>query len=335
MLIQRREMFKLGLAASAAGAAATVAGGGPAAAATPAGGPGDPRLSDEALVRSLPGFSNGYAAVNGVRLHYVTGGRGAPLILLPGWPTTWWEFHKLMPALAARYRVIAVDLRGMGSSGKPQGGFDKKTMARDIYELARHLGHDRAYVAGHDIGSMVVFSLAANHPDLAIKVAMLAVAHPDPAMYSIPMLPPPGSQFGYLWWFAFNQVRVLPEQLRAGRARYLTDWMYADPGSLVNPGAVSYLDKAVYARAYDQPEAIRASNGWYQAFGQDIADMGTYPVVQVPILAMYADAEPNSLVPGLDGKAASVTPLEISSAGHFFPEEQPDQVIQGFTQFFR
>ena len=63
--------------------------------------------------------------------------------------------------------------------------------------------------------------------------------------------------------------------------------------------------------------------------------MGTYPVVQVPILAMYADVEPNSLVPGLGGKAASVTPLEISSAGHFFPEDQPDQVIQGLTEFFR
>lgn len=329
--IGRRNLLKLGLAASAA-AGATV--GGSRAAAASAGDQGRVGLPDEALVRQLPGFRNGYAMVNGVRLHYVIGGQGEPLILLPGWPATWWEFRKVMPALATRYRVIAVDLRGMGGSAKPSGGFDKKTMARDVRELAHHLGHERVYIAGHDIGSMVAFSFAANHPESAIKVAMLAVAHPDESLYSIPMLPRDGL-FGYVWWFAFNQIRVLPEQLRAGRARYLTDWMLSDPGALVDPAAVSSLDRAVYARAYDYPDAIRASNGWYQAFGQDIADMGTYPVVQTPILAMYADAEPDSLLPGLAGKAAQVTPLEIKNAGHYFPEEQPTQVIAGLTSFFR
>src|SRR3712207_5820505 len=84
---------------------------------------------------SLPGFRSGYAKVNGIRMHYVTGGRGRPLVLVPGWPQTWWEFHKIMPALAKRYRVIAVDLRGQGGSDKPAGGYDKKTMARDIHEF--------------------------------------------------------------------------------------------------------------------------------------------------------------------------------------------------------
>ena len=70
-----------------------------------------------------------------------------------------------MPTLASRYRVIAVDLRGMGGSAKPQSGYDKKNMAQDIYELVRQLGYDKVNVAGHDIGSMVAFSFAANHPD--------------------------------------------------------------------------------------------------------------------------------------------------------------------------
>jgi len=76
--------------------------------------------SDAALAASLPGdFRNGYAEVNGTRIHYVEGGKGTPVLLLPGWPQTWWEFHKIMPELAKRHRVIAVDLRGMGGSAKP------------------------------------------------------------------------------------------------------------------------------------------------------------------------------------------------------------------------
>jgi pimeloyl-ACP methyl ester carboxylesterase len=79
--------------------------------------------------------------VNGTRLHYVAGGKGQPVILLPGWPETWWSFHKVMPKLAESYRVIVVDLRGMGGSEKPADGYDKKNMAKDIYELVHQLGY--------------------------------------------------------------------------------------------------------------------------------------------------------------------------------------------------
>lgn len=143
--------------------------------------------------RSLPGFRDGYATVNGVRLHYVAGGSGAPLVLLPGWPRTWWEFHKIMPALARTHRVIAVDLRGMGDSAKPAGGYDKKTMAADIAALIAKLGHDRADVLGSDIGSMVAFSLAANHPERVRKLVMIDVLHPSDVLDTLTLLPSRGS----------------------------------------------------------------------------------------------------------------------------------------------
>ena len=97
MSINRRGLFSLGAAG------ALVAATGQSALAAPGESAADvaPGPSDEALVRSLPGFRSGYATVNGVRLHYVAGGRGRPLVLLPGWPETWWEFHKIMPALAS------------------------------------------------------------------------------------------------------------------------------------------------------------------------------------------------------------------------------------------
>jgi hypothetical protein len=154
MNLNRRKMITLGAALAATG--------GLAATASPSSAAIGPKLpSDAELAASLPGgFRSAYAYVNGIRLHYVTGGAGEPLVLLPGWPATWWSYHKVMPALARRYRMIAIDIRGMGASDKPAGGFDKKTMARDVYELVRKLGHDRVNIAGHDIGAMVAFSFA-------------------------------------------------------------------------------------------------------------------------------------------------------------------------------
>jgi pimeloyl-ACP methyl ester carboxylesterase len=116
--------------------------------------------SDAPLAASLPGdFRNGYGEVNGTRIHYVEGGKGTPVLLLPGWPQTWWEFHKIMPELAKRHRVIAVDLRGMGGSAKPGLGYDKKNMAKDIHELTQALGYKQVNIAGHDIGAMVAYSI--------------------------------------------------------------------------------------------------------------------------------------------------------------------------------
>ncbi|MFJ9033435.1 alpha/beta fold hydrolase [Streptomyces sp. NPDC102274] len=128
----------------------------------------------------IEGFSSGFAEVNGIRLHYVAGGQGYPLVLLPGWPRTWYQFHKIMPPLAEHYRVIAVDLRGMGDSDKPATGYDKKPMAQDIYELIRALGYSKVNIAGEDIGAMVAYSFAANRPEATRKIAFWEVAGLSP-----------------------------------------------------------------------------------------------------------------------------------------------------------
>lgn len=129
MTIDRRQAIALG-----AGTAALAAAGGITSAASAAGNSGGAGLpSNQELANSLSGFRSRFARVNGIRLHYVIGGQGEPLFLLHGWPQTWWEFRKVMPALADRYRVVAVDLRGVGGSDKPLSGYDKKNMARDIF----------------------------------------------------------------------------------------------------------------------------------------------------------------------------------------------------------
>jgi pimeloyl-ACP methyl ester carboxylesterase len=300
-----------------------------------------PASSDSALARLLPGdFQNGYAEVNGTRLHYVAGGRGRPLVLLPGWPQTWWAFHKVMPALANRYRVVAVDIRGMGGSARPEGGYDKKTMARDVRELARHLGYDKVDIAGHDVGGTVAYSFAANHADAVGKIVLLDITHPHQGFERLPLLPRAGQRVNpgdrldglpYPWWYAFNQLRGLPERLLAGRTRYLVDWLldYGDVGLDV----VDDRDRTVYASAYAEPDAIRAGNAWYQAFDQDIADEKGYGKLRAPVLALAGRWSVESLRALLPEKAHQVEVVALD-CGHYVAEEQPKRVIALLTEFF-
>jgi pimeloyl-ACP methyl ester carboxylesterase len=278
----------------------------------------------------IEGFESDFAEVNGTRLHYVTGGQGDPLVLLPGWPRTWYQFHKIMPPLAHHYRVIAVDLRGMGDSDKPAAGYDKKTMARDVYELIRALGYSEVNIAGEDIGSMVAYSFAANHPEATRKIALWEVGHPTEAFNELRMLPQAGRPTAP-WWFAFNQIRQLPEQLLEGRFRFLVDWLIDYQAT--DPGAFSEETRALYAAAYDTPDAIRAGNGWYQTFGQDIADAKDYPVLTMPLLGLGGIYYP--FVPALlEGKAANARYVEFAGAGHYLAEERPDDLVRELTSFF-
>ncbi len=288
-----------------------------------------PAVAAPGRARSLPGFRDGYATVNGVRLHYVAGGSGAPLVLLPGWPRTWWEFHKIMPALARTRRVIAVDLRGMGDSAKPAGGYDKKSMAADISALIAKLGHDRADVLGSDIGSMVAFSLAANHPERVRKLVMIDVLHPSDVLDTLTLLPQPG--VFHLWWFAFNQVAGLPEQLLAGRARLLVDHLCGL--ILREQDNVTDRDRRIYAAAYDTPDAIRAGNGWYQTFGQDIADDRTYAPVTSPLLALVSPENHDLVRQLLPTKATDAEIVRVDGTGHYVVEERPEAVVGHLTRF--
>lgn len=295
-------------------------------------------ISDAALVKSLPGFESGFADVNGTRIHYVAGGKGEPLFLLPGWPQTWWAFHKVMPELAKHYRVISVDLRGMGASAKPAGGYDKKNMALDIRELAGKLGYDKINIAGHDIGAQVAWSYAANHPAATAKLVMLDVPHPDAGLYSWPILPAKDKftdkideSAPFVWWFAFHQVKGLPEKLLAGRVHLEQEWFFKY--LLKDEGALDKKDRAIYAQAYNTAEAIRAGNAWYQAFPQDIEDEKTYQKLEMPVLGIAGPGY-GWLNATLAAKAANATVVKLDS-GHFVQEEKPAETAKLMIEFLK
>ena len=123
-------------------------------------------------------FSHHTASVNGIQMHYVIGGQGDPVVLLHGWPETWYAWHKIMPALAKNYTVIAPDLRGLGDSSKPPTGYDGKTVAEDIHQLVTQLGFNSIFLVGHDIGAWVAYPYAAEHPTEVKKLVVMDVTIP-------------------------------------------------------------------------------------------------------------------------------------------------------------
>jgi pimeloyl-ACP methyl ester carboxylesterase len=296
--------------------------------------------ADEELIKHLPGFANHYATVNGIRLHYVEGGSGPALVCLPGWPQTWYSYHPIAAQLAQHHRVIIVDIRGMGSSDKPATGYDKKTMAQDIRELLRHLGLTKASVLGHDIGGMVATSFGFNYPEATDKLILADGAHPSEGLLQMPMLPAPGSFTGkmnwqqpYIWWMAFNQVKELPEQLLAGRYQYLLDYLFHYV--MLDDSHMSAFDRAVYAAVYNQPANIRASNAWYQAIAQDIADAKTYARLSMPVLGIGSCVSYSYLQMSLPYMAEHVQVIGILDSGHYMFEEKPAQVLQAVLGFLQ
>ena len=253
--------------------------------------------------------------------------------MLPGWPETWWAYHKVIPLLASKYRIIVVDLRGMGSSGKPLAGYDKRNMAKDVYELMQNLGYSSVHICGHDIGAHVAFSFAANYPEATRKLIMIDTPHPDESMYQLPMLPIPGLSYTYPWWLAFNQVKDLPEVLLAGRMRLVIDWVFN--ALLKNANCITDFDKSVYSQSYDSPESIRSSNSWYQMFTQDIQDIKTYPRVNVPTIGIASNSSFEMLSGFLTKFCTDIEIEKIEDSGHFLLFEQPQDVascIKGFLQ---
>jgi pimeloyl-ACP methyl ester carboxylesterase len=299
------------------------------------------QYTEEELIKHFPGFTHQHANVNGVELHYVDGGSGTSLICLPGWPQTWFSYHPLAQSLAENFRVIIVDIRGMGSSEKPAAGYDKKNMATDILELVKQLGLTKVHLMGHDIGGMVAMSFAFNYPDFVDKLIVLDGSHPSEGMLQMPLIPPAGTftekmdtNMPYAWWMGFNQIKALPEKILEGRFQHLLDWLFEYV--MIDASKMGTLDRAVYASAYNEGESIRASNAWYQTFTQDIEDAKHYYPLEMPVLGIGSNVSYNYMKMGLPYVATNVKVEGILDSGHYMFEEQPKKVIElvnGFLAF--
>jgi pimeloyl-ACP methyl ester carboxylesterase len=270
-----------------------------------------------------------FAVINGLRLHYVTAGQGDPVLLIHGFPQTWYEWHNVIPALAKRFTVIAPDYRGAGDSGRPQGGFDKHTMMEDLRGLIHSLGFKRIRLVGHDVGLMIAYRYAAVHPDEVEKLAMMDAPVPGTDAWTQVRTNPRA------WHVNFHNARDVPEMLVAGREREYLSYFYSV--RLVNPTAMPQSEMDVYIRSYASPGGMRCGFEVYRAMLQDAEDNLPYlkKKLDMPVL-MLAGAESVSapvlekMVPLI---AANSKFQMIADAGHWLCEENPQAVEKALTEF--
>ena len=185
-------------------------------------------------------FEHAYAELGDVRLHYVTAGKGPAVVLLHGWPQTWYMWREVMSGLAPRYRVIAPDLRGLGDSSRPADGYDKKTLAQDVWHLVHDvLREESLFVVGHDWGGPTAFALAAQHREAVRRVAIFDVPIPGDGTSVF---------FNNRWHHGFHWESDLPEELTAGREDIYLGFFYRNWGA--RPDSISPEAQQEYLRTY-------------------------------------------------------------------------------------
>jgi pimeloyl-ACP methyl ester carboxylesterase len=265
---------------------------------------------------------------DGVRLHAVVAGSGPAVVLLHGWPQTWYEWRRVMPGLARTHTVIAVDLKGTGQSSKPVTGYDKVTMAHELDELRGLLGFDRVKVVGHDVGAMVAYAWAATHRDIVTHLGFLDALLPGASLWDGIFADP------MAWHLKFHMNRDMPEFLIQGREYGYVEAFFRDRGT--NHGAFTDEEIGIYARALAQPGATRGSLEWYRAFPQDADDnrrLAQEPLT-IPVLALGGeDRFGPRLVDMLREFAKDVTGGSIPNCGHWVVEERPAAVLAALDTF--
>jgi pimeloyl-ACP methyl ester carboxylesterase len=276
-------------------------------------------------------FTSRYVDTGELRQHVVTGGEGPPLLLMHGWPQTWYAWRLVMPALARDFQVIAPDQRGTGLSGRPQDGYDTGTLAADLVALMDALGHQRFAMAGHDVGMWIGYALAADHPG---RLDRLAVAEtPLPGVSPSPPLFANARLNNALWHFAFNRLADVNDQLVTGREEIYFGWQFASKAARKLPDyAVRHYVNTLAA----SPEALHASFAVYRALDTTIAQNQrrmqqrlTMPVLGIGGQYSLGDQVANTMKLAAD----DVQTLVIPGCAHWVPEETPEETLDALTAF--
>jgi pimeloyl-ACP methyl ester carboxylesterase len=268
------------------------------------------------------------AELPGVRFQYLIAGRGDSVFLLHGYAQTSHMWRPLISELAKTHRVIAPDLRGFGSSSKPESGYDKKTMAQDIHALAASLGHSRIAIAGHDIGLMVAYAHAAQFPREVTRIALMDAFLPGIGDWKSVWL------LRDLWHFHF--YGKTPLALVNGRERIYFEHFWNDFAA--NPNhSVPEADRQLYAASYAQPGAMRAGFEVFRAFEQDAVDFAAFSKtkLKMPMLVLTGEkASGEFLIRQARLVADKVEGVVVNGSGHWLLDEAPDQVIPRLVRFF-
>jgi len=280
----------------------------------------------------LAGFNQGQVKVPGDSIHYVMGGNGPVLVLLHGWPMTWWEFHTIMPGLAQDHTVIAFDLPGLGNSTVPTkaSGYDYTTSdaATMIHEAVAALGFSNVDILAHDLGVGIGYAYARLYPTEVGKLMVMESMLNGYGLESI---------YGFSFHFLLNmQPSPTPEDIinnSEAEQAYL-NYLYS---FAAKPGAVTTQDKDIWYNAYSCAQNREAGYNYYRAFPQDETwDTKTNTSkLTIPVVGMGGEESfGNSVATSFQNVDSDVSTVIAPASGHYIPEEDPGFLTECAELFF-
>jgi pimeloyl-ACP methyl ester carboxylesterase len=277
-------------------------------------------------------FTSRFVDIGDLRLHAVVGGEGPPLLLIHGWPETWYAWRMVMPTLAEDFEVIAVDQRGIGLSDKPREGYDVGTLASDLVALMDALGHEEFAVYGTDTGMPIAHALAADYPE---RVKRLVVSEAFlPGLAALPLFVPPTLN-ARLWHLMFNQ---LPGEVNEALVRGREDVFFgaefaASAGTTKLPDeAVKYYVDTLAA----EPESLRGSFEFYRAIPTSAAqnEERKNRRLTMPVLAMGGEESGGeNAANAMKLVADDVQAVVLRGSGHWVAEQAPHELLAALTEF--
>src|SRR5579862_7785818 len=267
------------------------------------------------------------AEVEGIKLHYLTAGKGPAVILIHGYTQTSRMWRPIIPLLAEKFTVIAPDLPGIGDSEIPKDGLDMKGAAVRIHALAKSLGVEKARVVGHDIGLMVAYAYAAMYPAETSKLVVMDAFLPGVAGWEA-VYNNPG-----IWHFRFNGPT--PEALVRGRERIYFDYFWNDFAA-DKTHSIPEADRKAYAAAYARPGRMKAGWAYFVSFNQaakDFAQLARTPLT-MPVLAIGGEKSLGEVLGAqMKSVARDVTVIVLKNTGHWILEENTRETTDALTKF--
>lgn len=281
----------------------------------------------------IDGVTHHTVEARGIQFHYAEAGSGEDVVLcLHGWPQHWYEWRRLMPALAARHRVLALDLRGFGWSEAPKDGYEKENMADDVLAVLDELGIDRVKLVGHDWGGWIGFLLALRAPQRIDRYLALNILPPWTTMRS--MAP-------HLWRFWYQWLVLSPGigyRLHRG-GRFIPKVLV---GGSVRKEVWDDATIHTFSDTFTEPARARAGVQMYRVFNlREVRDLarGRYAQARLTVptkLLFGADdfALRHELLAGYERHADQMEVELVEDCGHFIVEERSDLVVQRAREFF-
>lgn len=269
-----------------------------------------------------------------IEIHAVIGGKGEPLLLHAGWPENWYAWRDLMIPLSEHFTVIAADPRGLGLSGRPDGGFDAVSLAQDMLRLMEVLGYEKFSFAGHDLGVIVGYAMASLQPDRIVKLAMGEAIIPG-AMPSLPLIADDRRINDFLWHFNFNRALEVNERLVEGREEIFFGYQFESKSG--HPDAIPKYARDFYIELLRRkPGTLKASFEYYRSIDETIPQVREMIKTKLlmPVLT-FAGALASADLVEQEWRtlAENVESVIIPDCGHFPAEEKPEMLLKALLNF--